>query len=259
MSRWLLSLALVPSALFAAESFEGTWKIDVRKVELPTKVNKMEFSNGMYSCPTCVPVINVKADGTDQKVTGANTFDAMSVKVIDAKTVEITQKRVGKTVDVAKYTLSADGNHLTVHFTDYPPNSSQPVTGDATAMRVEKGPGGAHAISGGWRNEKLGTLSDNGATWTFKAAPGGLSYSDPTGETYTAKFDSKDYPTMGDPASDMVSLKKIDANTMDETYKKNGKVGVVNHYSIAADGKSGSMTSENKEQGTTTKFGIVKQ
>lgn len=260
MSRWMLSLTLVPAALFAADPFEGTWKLDLGKVELPTKVIKIEVNNGMYSCSTCVPAIKVRADGTDQKVTGWNTYDAMNVKVIDAQTIEITRKKAGKTVEVAKFTVSADGAHRTVKTTEYPENSPKPVTGERTSVRVEKGPAGAHAISGGWRDEKVGAISDNGLTFTYRAAPDGLSYSDPTGETYAGKFDGKDYPVRGDGSgSDMVSMKKIDANTLEETFKKNGKVIYVNHTTIAADGKSGSVRSDDELHHTTTKFAIVKQ
>jgi hypothetical protein len=258
LSRWLLFLGL-PVALFAAEPFEGTWRVDLGKVELPRKVTRIELNKGMYSCTTCVPAVNIKADGTDQKVTGADTFDSMSVKVIDAQNVEITEKKAGRTVSVAKYTVSADGNHTTVNFTDYPENSSKPVTGDVTMMRVEKGSAGSHATSGGWRDEKVGTISDNGLTFTYTAIADGLSMSDQTGESYTAKFDGKDYPVKGDPGVDMVSLKRIDANTFEETFKKNGKVVSVSHTAIAADGKTGNVTGENKVQGTTIKYAIAKK
>jgi hypothetical protein len=263
MSRSLLPWSLLflafPASLFAAEPFEGTWRIDLGRVELPTKVTRIELNKGMYSCSTCVPAINIKADGTDQKVTGADTFDAMSVKVIDGQNVESTYKKAGRTVEVAKITVSADGNHITERFTEYPENSSKPVTGDITLMRVEKGSAGSHATSGGWRDEKVGAISDNGLTFTYKAVPDGLSMSDQTGESYTAKFDGKDYPVKGDPGSDMVSLKRIDANTFEETFKKNGKVVSVNHFAFAADGKTGNVTGENKVQGTTIKYAIVKK
>lgn len=257
MSRWLL--VLVPAALFAAEPFDGTWKLDLSKVELPTKVYKIELNKGMYSCSNCNPAVNIKADGTDQKVPDANTFDTESVKVVDAKTIEFTNKKAGKVVHVEKWTVSADGTHVDTTFTDYPANSPQPVTGEVTMVRADKGSAGAHAISGGWRNDKVGTVSDNGITMTYKSTAGGLSYSDPTGVSYAAKFDGKDYPTKGDAGSDMVSLKRGDANSFEETYKKNGKIIVVNHFSVAADGKTGSVASEDKKQGTTLKFGIVKK
>ena len=259
MSRWLLALALVPVALFAAEPFEGTWKVDLGKVDLPTKIDKMELKDGMYSCPTCVPAIHIKADGTSQKVTGANTYDAISIRVIDGQTVEETDKKAGRTVETDRTTVSADGSHATVQFTEYPENGSKPVTGEVSLLRVEKGAAGSHAISGGWRQERVGALSNNGITLTYKMTAEGLNYATPRGESYTAKFDGKDYPYKGNAGVDMVSLRRIDANTFDITRKKDGKVVSLTHVAIAADGKTGNVTGENKLEGATIKYAIVKQ
>jgi hypothetical protein len=55
---------------------------------------------------------------------------------------------------------------------------------------------------------------------------------------WTAKFDGKDYPVKGDPDRDMVSLKKIDDNTIEVTNKKDGKVTNTMKIVVAKDGKS---------------------
>ena len=55
---------------------------------------------------------------------------------------------------------------------------------------------------------------------------------------WTAKFDGKDYTVKGDPDRDMVSLKKIDDNTIEVTNKKNGKVANTMKIVVAKDGKS---------------------
>ena len=55
---------------------------------------------------------------------------------------------------------------------------------------------------------------------------------------WTAKFDGKDYAVKGDPDRDMVSLKKIDDNTIEVTNKKDGKVANTMKIVVAKDGKS---------------------
>ena len=55
---------------------------------------------------------------------------------------------------------------------------------------------------------------------------------------WTAKFDGKDYPVKGDPDRDMVSLKKIDDNTIEVTIKKDGKVTNTMKIVVAKDGHS---------------------
>jgi hypothetical protein len=56
--------------------------------------------------------------------------------------------------------------------------------------------------------------------------------------SYTAKYDGKDYPLTGSPVADTVSLRRIDANTMERTDKKNGKVVQTLTRTMAKDGKS---------------------
>jgi len=64
----------------------------------------------------------------------------------------------------------------------------------------------------------------------------------PTHNEWTGKFDGKDYPVTGDPASDTRSLKKIDDRTLDLTVKKDGKVTATGRIVVSADGKSRTLT-----------------
>ena len=65
---------------------------------------------------------------------------------------------------------------------------------------------------------------DSVLTVTYRVSDDDLTMTDQVGDSYTAKFDGKDYPYKGDPGVTTVSLKKIDANTIEETDKLNGKV-----------------------------------
>jgi hypothetical protein len=64
----------------------------------------------------------------------------------------------------------------------------------------------------------------------------------PTHNEWTGKFDGKDYPVIGDPASDARSYKKIDDRTLGLTVKKGGKVTATGRVVVAADGKSRTLT-----------------
>ena len=64
----------------------------------------------------------------------------------------------------------------------------------------------------------------------------------PTHAEWTGKFDGKDYSVTGDPTSDMRSYTKVDDRTLDFTVKKGGKVIVNGRVSVAADGKSRTVT-----------------
>ncbi len=63
-----------------------------------------------------------------------------------------------------------------------------------------------------------------------------------THNEWTGKFDGKDYPVTGDPASDARSYKKVDDRTMELTVKKGGKVTVTGRIVAAVDGKSRTVT-----------------
>src|SRR5215469_16160022 len=59
-----------------------------------------------------------------------------------------------------------------------------------------------------------------------------------THNEWTGKFDGKDYPVTGDPASDMRSYKKLGDRVLKMTIKKDGKVTLTGRIIVSADGKS---------------------
>jgi hypothetical protein len=78
---------------------------------------------------------------------------------------------------------------------------------------------------------------------SVKATVDGVdSQGKPTHNEWTGKYDGKDYPVIGDPSSDVRSLKKIDDRTLELTVKKGGKVTMSGRVVVAADGKSRTLT-----------------
>jgi hypothetical protein len=61
---------------------------------------------------------------------------------------------------------------------------------------------------------------------------------------YTATHDGKDHPMTGNPDADMISLKRINANSVETTYKLKGKATVVNVRTVSADGKTMTVTTK---------------
>jgi len=64
----------------------------------------------------------------------------------------------------------------------------------------------------------------------------------PAHNTWTGKFDGKDYPVTGDPASDMRSYTKVNDRTLTLALKKDGKVTTTGRIVVSADGKSRTVT-----------------
>jgi len=263
MKKLLIPIAfavLAMPALLAQTAIDGTWKIDPSKVDFSKKPDVYVLQGGMYECKTCVPAYKVKADGTDQAVTGHPYYDTIAVKVVNDHEIRETNKKNGKVVSTATITVSADGNTETVAFSDSSAtNGGPPVTGKATATRTAKGPAGSHAISGSWVPKAIEGISDNAIVWTYKVNGNEVTMTNPTGQSYTAKLDGTEVPFKGDPGTTSVSVKMIGKNIFEETDKRDGKVISVWKMTVAADGKSAKGTSLDALSNRTTSYEVVKQ
>jgi hypothetical protein len=254
----LLALLLVPVGAMAQSPFDGTWKWDPSSVQWPEKPDAFLLQNGMYECKSCVPPVNIKADGTDQKVTGDPYSDTLGVKVIDDHNIESTSKKAGKVVGTAKMSVSSDGDTLTINWTDSGQPSGGTQTGTNTEKRVAKGPAGGNLISGSWRTEKE-NASAGALTWTYKMNGNELAMTTTTGQSYTAKLDGTDAPFKGDPGVTSISVKLLGKDTLEETRKRDGKVIYTLEMTVSADSKTMKWIFDDKVQGTTTKGSAQKQ
>jgi len=250
-----LLIALVVSVPAIAQSaFDGTWKFNLNDAQFAKKPDVFVLQDGMYHCKTCVPPIDVKADGQDQPVEGHPYFDSVNIKVVDDRTIEEVDKKNGKTVATGKTTVSQDGKTANFEFTDSSNTNGDPVSGKGTITQVAKGPAGSHAVSGSWVTSKLDTLSDNGLLVTFS-----LSMTNPTGQSYVAKLDGTDAPYKGDPGITSVSVKSMGENTIEETDKRDGKVISVARMTVGSDGKIITLKVEDKLRGSNSQFTATKQ
>jgi hypothetical protein len=257
MKKLFLTLLVFTGAAFAQSPFDGTWVSDVGAAQFSKKPHTYLLNKGMYTCSTCVPKISVKADGKDQAVSGSNYFNTVAMHEVDATTTEEVDKKDGKTMYKDTFTVSTDGKTLTDKFED--DSEDKPVTGEVIMSRISKGPAGSHAISGSWRTEKMANMSSNGLTVTLQSTPNGLKMSDNNGQSYDVKFDGKDYPIQGDPGNTMISLKKVDANTLEETDKRNSKIVATARITVSADGKKTTYVSHDKERDRTSTFVLNKK
>jgi hypothetical protein len=256
----VLAALLVPTLASAQSAFDGTWKVDMNKVDFSKKPDVFLLQNGMYACKTCTPPYEVKADGSDQSVSGHPYFDSVAIKVVNDHAIEETDKKGGKVVATSTTTVSSDGNTAMFTFSDSSNTNGGPaVTGSGEATRVAKGPAGSNAISGSWRTTKIEGLSDNATSWSYKVSGDEITMTNPTGQSYTAKLNGTDAPMKGDPGVTSVSVKMLGQNTLEETDKRSGKVISVFKMTIAADGKTAKAVNEDKLQNRTTEFAITKQ
>jgi hypothetical protein len=257
---FLPAALLMPMPAAAQNAFNGTWKIDMNKVDFPRKPDVILLQGGMYTCKTCAPPYEIKADGTDQSVTGHPYFDTVAIKVVNDHEVQETDKKNGKVVSTSTSTVSSDGNTVMFKFSDSSnTNGGPPVTGKGEATRVAKGPAGSNAISGSWRTTRIEGLSDNATVWTYKISGDEITMTNQTGQSYTARLNGADAPMKGDPGITSVSVKMKGKDTLEETDKRDGKVIAVFKMTVANDGKTAKASVDDKLQNRTTDFDVKKQ
>lgn len=247
----------LPALALAQSAFDGTWKVDLSKVQAPSKPISISLKNGMYHCNCSTPPINVKADGQFHSVSGHPGYDMVAVKVVDDHSVQETDKKAGKVVATDTSTVSADGKTMTDEFTDY--SGTAPVSGKITSERVSRAPAGGHAIAGKWRIKDYNHISDSGLTFTYKVDGDTVTESSPTGDSWTAKINGPAAPYHGNPAISTVTLKKMGKNGLQRTYRHDGKIISVADMTVSSDGKTMKGVLHNKQQGTTMTMVADKQ
>lgn len=174
----LFLLAVFVSACRSQSPFDGTWVIDTSKNESLTNEKPKVFlvSDGMFRSADTV----LRADGKDYSVPATGYWDAVSVRVVDDHTVEVTSKKAGKPMFTETDTVSMDGNTLTEVVKDT--TESEAVTFEYLCKRVAPVPPGAHVLSGTWQVFKQ-SRSENSTIIAYRCTSTGFSAATPLGES----------------------------------------------------------------------------
>lgn len=197
MKKYLAPLLFLSSTVLAQGTFDGTWQMQMDTLQFSGPPEDYRFDRGMYHCQSCVPKVDVRTDGIDQKVAG-HPYDTLAVRILDDHSIKFTMKKGGKTTFDCVETVSPDDRTMTEDFVNT--SAAETVTGKAGFRRVSKGPAGAHALSGKWSMQTVKNAASAGTLTTYKSTAAGMQFSDGS-QTYEAKFDSKDYPVNGDVAT----------------------------------------------------------
>jgi len=244
-------LFLIPPTLVAQSRFDGTWQMNMDTLEFAGPPESYLIQNSVYRCLSCVPPVEVKADGTDQKVPGHESFyDTIAVKIVNPYTVNFAFKKNGKPVSTTTETVSSNGQTMMEEFSNT--TEKDPVVGKATFTRVSQGPHDSHVLSGEWRMDAVHNSTAQGTLTTFENTPDGLKISDGI-QTYVAKFDGIDYP-IGRSGHATIALKLINEYTLEETDKRDGKVMSVARMSVARDGKTMKVETTDKQRNATMTY-----
>jgi hypothetical protein len=240
-----------------ATGIDGTWVADVASAKFDSRPDEVLLKDGTYSCSTCTPALTVKADGAFHPVTGRPYADSVAVKVDSDSQVTQTARKGERVIGTTTYSVSPDGNTLTVAYTDSSVEGGKPVTGKFTQTRVGDAPAGAHAISGKWKTDRYDNVSAEGLTVTYKVDGDTLHMSSPDGTSYDAKLDGTDAPIKGDSAGTTVSATRTGDKTYQFVSKRDGKV--LNTTDITIDGALMHAKSKSEQDGSSMSYDAKRQ
>lgn len=248
--------SFVAAESFAQSPFDGTWRIVPAKAKFDPKPFTIYTSQGWYHCVSCTPSYDVQADGQFHAIAG-QSFDTISVTIVDPHTISVVTKKGDKTMEEDTIAVPADGKTASVKSVTYPLNGGPAQDSSMKLKRVGTLPAEVHATSGNWL--PLGfTDTDADLSFTFKTDGDQFSMTDPTGDSYTAKFDGNDYP-MKSYGSNSVSLKRVDAHTIVETDKRDGKVVGEQKMTVSPDGKTMTLEMHNPQSNRNSTYIATKK
>ncbi|MGA3158529.1 MAG: hypothetical protein ABSE43_13250 [Steroidobacteraceae bacterium] len=250
----LISTLLLPAVAFAGTGFDGTWKTNMDSLKATGKPFVLALTGGEYTCSSCNPPYTVKADGAEHRVSGQAYFDSANVRVTGPSSAEIVLKRGSKEIVRFSDTVSADGTTLTSKVTNN--GGEQAVTDELIAKRVGATPENLHPLSGSWLEQKH--VGGDLRTVQYRMTAEGFQMRW-NGESYDAKFDGKQYPVAGDPGKTTVSLKKIDAATVEETDCRQGEVVDKVRLALTNDGNTIAVIDEDIAHGQTITYTLERQ
>jgi len=251
-------VGLIAAPALAASPFDGTWVVSLGTVQPPDKPNDFLLQDGNFSCRSCAPAFTVLADGAAHAITGNPYFDNVAIKVVDARTIVETESKGAKVLWTYTMRVSDDGNGMTSEMIDNSAVNGVPAHGTIIQARTKEAPAGAHLVSGTWHATKYEGYSDSALSLTLKLVGPKLTFSQPTGQFYTARLGGRAVPYKGDPGITTVSIVRSGPDTIVETDMRDGKV-VSTNTMTTTDGKTMAMIFVDKLRNSTQKLTAIKQ
>lgn len=235
---------LIPACAFAQSAFNGTWKTDMSSMKGTGTPVVIHLKDGKYENDSHPP-IKVKADGEDHPVSGHPGLDTVAIKVLNDHSYQETDKKNGKVVSTGTFTVAADGKTGTYDFTDS--SGASVVTGKLKVKREAKGAPGSNATAGTWQFGSYDDISAGALIATYKIDGDTISFSNPIGDSYTAKINGKAAPftNASGVAGTTVSVKRLGKNGLQETYYQDGKKVSTATMTVSADGHTVKTISHN--------------
>jgi hypothetical protein len=222
-------------AVPAADPFVGTWLLNAEESRIRSGLRvTIERWGQAFRYSSGGVEFTALLDGAEYPLRGTSSKATVSLKRVDERTVERTYSRDGKAVTGAILTVSADGRFLTVNIRRLDQDGPGPQW--VNTYQKAAGSEGKDPFAGTWDRNPIRLIGNSPSGIAFEAYDeDGLRFTSDQVE-YSAKPDGKDYPVRGTIVANSVVLKRIDARTLEEVWKDNGKVAANVLRVVSADG-----------------------
>jgi hypothetical protein len=225
--------------LGAADPRIGSWTLVSAQSALdpPNKISITSLHDGVHvviSGDTHVD-FTAKWDGHQTSVQGNPAFNQVELRRINKHQAEVKEKKDGAIVATVRDKLSSDGRELTITTSE---------KGRANKITVWTRSGGKKAadnlFAGEWTQDLSKTRLRQGLVLKIEEdGTEGVRFS---GEfSYTARFDGKEYD-LKNSRNDTVTLKLVDAHTVDAIYRRGDQVAQRDRSVVSADGQQMTQT-----------------
>lgn len=252
-SSLLAICAFASDWTWADRPFDGTWVIAPERTAFDPGMRAPTFDldRGMFRRSDCrLGTIEVPADGQPHEIKDQPLFDALSVRIADARHVEVVEWNSGSRAWSGRYALSADGRSLQLDYED--DRATQPVTGSLIFSREGEAVKGPHLLSGVWRPSRLTNLSASGQSWTIATrSPNGIqpvaAGPDPNmtfhlavsdGRSADGRLDAHPYLLSGWLPESSLVVSRLWANTLQLNRSVKGQLVEMSRATVTADGKT---------------------
>ena len=229
--------------LIAADPRIGSWTLISAQSSLdpPNKLSIIPIRDGVHvviSGDTHVD-FTAKWNGHETSVQGNPAFNQIELRRIGKNQAEAKEKKDGAVVATIRDKLSSDGNELT---------STTSEKGRADRITVWTRSGGPKAadnlFAGEWAQDLSKTrLRQRSALKIEADGTEGVSFSGDF--SYRARFDGKEYD-LKNSINDTVTLKLVDAHTVDSIYRRGDQIAQTDRWVVSADGQQMTLTTTGK-------------
>jgi hypothetical protein len=243
---------LLVARIYAADPRLGRWTLVSAQVTVdpPMTMTFAAEGGGVHYSYYSGTQFSAKIDGHDYPVTGTQIYDQVSLRQADANTIDIVRKKGGKEVGTARYQVSAHNpNQLRLSF------KPAGVNADQFFNRKGQLTNAANRVVGEWVLDNSKVFEQASPTLNFKAEGQNAVRFEmimtgagaPPNIGYTATLDGRDSTSLRNvPEEDSVAVSVLDATTVQDVYKRKGKVVESGRFVISNQGKT--LTLDNNDQ-----------